>query len=189
VALRATLVLLILTLGAGHAAATGPWQVEVKGRYGWPKARAGGTELFTRSFGGEILAARRVRDRWSIAAGYEYLRMEATGAFRADYFLENGVVEKDGYRRQTVFALVRYHFQDNVLHPHFAAGVGAGRIHHVQGGGGFDGWGTDWLARAGLAYHLGDRWRIVGEASYDVLQGEETNVSTFAAGLGAGYAF
>ena len=48
-ALRATLVLLILTLGAGHAAATGPWQVEVKGRYGWPKARAGGTELFTRS--------------------------------------------------------------------------------------------------------------------------------------------
>jgi len=186
---RTLLILLVLVLGVGNAAATGPWQVEAKGRYGWPKAQAGGTELFKSSYGGEILVANRVHEKWSLAAGYNYLRTEATGAFRGDYYLTNGVLEKNGYRQQAAFALVRFHFQDNVLHPHFAAGMGAGKIHHAQGGGGFDGWGTDWLARLGLAYHAGDRWRILAEASYDVLQGQQTNVSTFAVNLGVGYAF
>ena len=188
--LRTALILLILAFGAGSAAAeAGPWQVELKGRYGWPKARAGGTELFNKSFGGEILVANRVHENWSIAAGWNYHQLEATGAFRRDYFLKNGVVEDDGYRQQAFFALVRYHFQDNILHPHLAVGMGAGKIHHTQGEGGFDGWGTDWLARLGLSYHLGDRWRILGEASYDVLQGQQTNVSTFAVVLGVGFAF
>jgi hypothetical protein len=186
---RLVFILLVLFSGVGSAAATGPWQVEAKGRYGWPKAQSGGTELFKSSFGGEVLVANRVHANWSIAAGYHYLRMEATGAFRADYFLRYGTVEKDGYRQQAAFALVRYHFQDNVLHPHFAAGMGVGKVHHTQGGGGFDGWGTDWLARLGLAYHAGERWRILGEASYDVLQGQQTNITTFAVNLGAGYAF
>ena len=63
------------------------------------------------------------------------------------------------------------------------------RVDHVQGGGGFSGWGTDWQLRAGLVYHLGDHLRIVGEASYDVLLGQETDVTTFAVVLGAGYRF
>lgn len=184
---------LLLTAAALPAAAESDesalWGAELKFRYGWPKAQDGGTELFDSSYGGEVLVTRRLADRWTLGAGYNYVWMEATPAFQGDYFATYGRPEGDGYRQQAVFALARYDIQESVLNPYLAAGIGAGKIHHTQGGGGFDGWGTDLIARFGMIYELGDRWGVVFEVNYDVLFGDETDIKTLALMLGAGYRF
>ena len=135
------------------------------------------------------VVCRVVSSRWSVGVGFNYVQLNATSAMQGNYYLEYGVPENNGYRQQTVLALALFDFQDNILHPYFAAGLGAGNIYHTQGGGGFDGWGTDWIVRAGLSYHLGEKFRIIGEVSYDVLQGQDTNVATLAGQLGLGYSF
>jgi len=174
---------------ASAAAETGTWGVHLHSRYGSVRASTQGTELFEDSIGAEAMVTRGLSSRWSVGVGYNYSRVQATGAFRGDYYLKYGELENNGYRQQAVFALAIFHFQDNILHPYVAAGLGGGNIYHTQGGGGFDGWGTDWIARVGLSYHLGEKFRILGEVSYDVLQGQDTNVNTLAAQLGLGYTF
>ena len=188
---RVRLAALLMLIGAAFASAAqaGPWGVQVMGRYASVRASVTGTELFEDGYGGEAMVTRALSARWSVGAGYNYARINATTAMKSNYYLEYGEPENDGYRQQTVFALAIFQFQDNILHPYFAAGLGSGNIYHTQGGGGFDGWGTDWIGRFGLAYHLGENFRILGEASYDVLQGQDTNVSTFAGQLGLGYSF
>ena len=188
----ATLVLFLAVAALPAAAETddsGHWGAELKFRYGWPKAQDGGTELFDTSYGGEVLVTRRLSDRWTLGAGYNYVWLEATPAFQGDYYATYGEPENDGYRQQAVFGLARYDIQESVLNPFLAVGVGAARIHHTQGGGGFDGWGTDLIARVGMMYELGDRWGVVFEVNYDVLLGDETDVKTLALMLGAGYRF
>jgi len=186
--------LVVFLTAAGSAAAAGPgeagqWGAELKFRYGWPKAQDGGTELFDSSYGGEVMVTRRMADRWSIGAGYNYVWMEATPAFQGDYFVEYGIPENNGYRQQAVFALARYDIHEGALNPFLALGIGASEIHHTQGGGGFDGWGTDLIARFGMIYMLGDSFGIVGEINYDVLMGDETDVKTMALMVGANYGF
>ena len=180
---------MVFFAAASAMAETGSWGLQLMGRYGSVRASAKGTELFKDSIGGEAMVTRGLSSRWSVGVGFNYSRVQATGAFQRDYYLKHGVPENNGYRQQAVFALAIYNFQDNILHPYFAAGLGTGNIYHIQGGGGFDGWGTDWIARAGLSYHLGEKFRILGEASYDVLQGQDTNVATLAGQLGLGYSF
>ena len=188
---RITLAALLLTLmGVSSAVAeSGHWGLRVSGRYGSVRASVQGTELFKDSYGGEAMVTRGLSSRWSVGVGYNYVQLNATSAMKGNYFLEYGVPENDGYRQQTFFALALFDFQDNILHPFFAAGLGAGNIYHTQGGGGFDGWGTDWIVRAGMSYHLGEKFRIIGEVSYDVLQGQDTNVATLSGQLGLGYSF
>lgn len=184
-------IVLLLTAAALPAAAeeAAPWGAELKFRYGWPKAQDGGVELFDSSYGGEVLVTRRLAERWTLGAGYNYVWMEATPAFQGDYYATYGEPENDGYRQQAVFGLARYDIQESVLNPFLAVGVGAAKIHHTQGGGGFNGWGTDLIARFGMIYELGDQWNLVFEVNYDVLFGDETDVKTLALMLGAGYRF
>lgn len=167
----------------------GEWDAELKFRYGWPKAQDGGVELFDGAYGGEVAVTRRMAERWTLGVGYNLVKLDATGAFRGDYFVENGEVENGGYRQQTLFVMARYDVQESVLNPFLAAGVGTAKIHHTQGGGGFSGWGTDLIARGGMAYRLSEKLGIVGELTYDVLMGEETDVKTLAVQAGVTYGF
>ena len=75
----------------------GEWDVELKFRYGWPKAQDGGVELFDGAYGGEVAVTRRMAARWTLGAGYNLVKLDATGAFRGDYFVENGVVLDQPY--------------------------------------------------------------------------------------------